>query len=50
MAVWEGDVCHGLKWEEDGGAGTMVKGGGGMDKTQGVEGGRNIKGEEGREL
>ncbi len=47
MEVGEGDICHGLRWEEDGGAGTMGKGGGGMDKKQGVEGGHKIKGEEG---
>jgi hypothetical protein len=46
--VGEGDVCHGLRWEEDGVAGTMGKGGGGTDKTQGVGGGCKIKGEEGQ--
>jgi hypothetical protein len=25
MAVREGDVCHGLQWEEDGGVGMMVQ-------------------------
>ncbi len=48
MAGGEGNVPHGLQREEDGGAGTMGKGGGGMGKTQGVGGGHKIKGEEGR--
>ncbi len=44
----EGDVRHGVLWEEDGGAQIMGKGGGKMDKTQGGgEEGRKIEGEEG---
>ncbi len=43
MAVGEGNVHHGLLREEDGGAGTMGKGGGGTDKTRGVGGGRKSR-------
>ncbi len=35
MGAKEGDVHHKLLQEEDGGVGTMGKGGGGMDETQG---------------
>ncbi len=48
MAVGEGDVCRKLLQEEDGGAGTMGKGGEGTDKMQGG-GGRKIEGEEGQD-
>jgi hypothetical protein len=46
--VGEGDVCHGLRREEDGGAGMMGKGGGGTDETGGIGQGCKIKGEDGR--